>query len=111
MGGARRTLRRDRDRSRDRNKRDVISKSWGNKNWFALTPREKRTGHVMASRLRRSVDASLNDDEASDIDDDNLDEDDDTSGGLAPRELAAYVGFYVADARDLSTETHGLLGE
>ena len=32
-------------------------------------------------------------------------------GGVPPRELAAYVGFYVADARDLSPETHGLLGK
>ncbi|KAK7478567.1 hypothetical protein BaRGS_00030166 [Batillaria attramentaria] len=34
-----------------------------------------------------------------------------TAASVSPRELAAYVGFYVSDARDLSTETHGLLGQ
>ncbi|XP_076447834.1 uncharacterized protein LOC143284752 [Babylonia areolata] len=33
------------------------------------------------------------------------------AGGRPMRELAAYVGFYVADARDLSSRTHGLLGQ
>ncbi|KAK7102844.1 uncharacterized protein [Littorina saxatilis] len=41
---------------------------------------------------------------------------DDTSGGgpttgVPARDLAAYMGFYVSDARDLSPQTHGLLGQ
>lgn len=33
------------------------------------------------------------------------------TASVRPRHAAAYVGFYIADARDLSTDAHGLLGQ
>lgn len=62
----------------------------------------------ISSGKRRSKGGSTQADEA---DDDSTSVDDVASGRVPPRELAAYVGFYVADARDLSMETHGLLGK
>ncbi|KAL8565788.1 hypothetical protein ACOMHN_061742 [Nucella lapillus] len=58
--------------------------------------------------LRQSDDAGRN---VSASGDDVSSGNDGSSGGMPMRDMAAYVGFYVADARDLSSQTHGLLGQ